>query len=315
MTAASLPDFSRARVLVVGDVMLDRYWFGDVNRISPEAPVAIVNVKRTEERPGGAANVARNVTALDGGATLLAVVGDDEAARSLELLLAKDKVRSSLHRDPAFSTTVKLRVIGHQQQLLRIDFEQMPSHEILSAKLDEFERLVDEADVVVLSDYGKGGLEHVEKMIAAARRHKRPVLVDPKGWDYTRYRGATLLTPNRTEFREVAGRWKDDDDFRRRAQKLREDLDLDALIVTRSEEGMSLFTAEEAWHEPTRAREVFDVSGAGDTVIGVLALMVAAGANLHDAMRAANHAAGIVVGKLGTAVVHRDELAASLAGS
>ena len=277
-----------------------------MNRISPEAPVAIVNVKRTEERPGGAANVARNVTALDGGATLLAVVGDDEAARSLELLLAKDKVRSSLHRDPAFSTTVKLRVIGHQQQLLRIDFEQMPSHEILSAKLDEFERLVDEADVVVLSDYGKGGLEHVEKMIAAARRHKRPVLVDPKGWDYTRYRGATLLTPNRTEFREVAGRWKDDDDFRRRAQKLREDLDLDALIVTRS---------EEAWHEPTRAREVFDVSGAGDTVIGVLALMVAAGANLHDAMRAANHAAGIVVGKLGTAVVHRDELAASLAGS
>ena len=258
MTAASLPDFSRARVLVVGDVMLDRYWFGDVNRISPEAPVAIVNVKRTEERPGGAANVARNVTALDGGATLLAVVGDDEAARSLELLLAKDKVRSSLHRDPAFSTTVKLRVIGHQQQLLRIDFEQMPSHEILSAKLDEFERLVDEADVVVLSDYGKGGLEHVEKMIAAARRHKRPVLVDPKGWDYTRYRGATLLTPNRTEFREVAARWKDDDDFRRRAQKLREDLDLDALIVTRSEEGMSLFTAEEAWHEPTQAREVYD---------------------------------------------------------
>ena len=315
MKAASLPDFSRARVLIVGDVMLDRYWFGDVNRISPEAPVAVVQVKRTEERPGGAANVARNITALDGGAMLLAVVGDDEAARSLEALLARDKVRSSLHRDPAFSTTVKLRVIGHQQQLLRIDFEQMPGHEILSAKLDEFERLVDESDVVVLSDYGKGGLEHVEKMIAAARAHKKPVLVDPKGWDYTRYRGATLLTPNRTEFREVAGRWKDDDDFRRRAQKLREDLDLDALIVTRSEEGMSLFTAEEAWHDPTRAREVFDVSGAGDTVIGVLALMVAAGANLHDAMRAANHAAGIVVGKLGTAVVHRDELAASLAGS
>src|SRR3989440_7262204 len=314
MTAASLPDFSRARVLVVGDVMLDRYWFGDVNRISPEAPVAIVNVKRTEERPGGAANVARNITALDGGAMLLAVVGDDEAARSLEALLAKDKVRSSLHRDPAFSTTVKLRVIGHQQQLLRIDFEQMPSHEILSAKLDEFERLVDEADVVVLSDYGKGGLEHVEKMIAAARRHKRPVLVDPKGWDYTRYRGATLLTPNRTEFREVAGRWKDDDDFRRRAQKLREDLDLDALIVPRSEGGMSLFTAEEAWHEPTRAREVFDVSGAGDTVIGVLALMVAAGANPHEMLKVGDHAARIVVGKLGTAGGHRDELAASPAG-
>jgi len=313
MSAVSLPDFARARVLIAGDVMLDRYWFGDVNRISPEAPVPVVHVKRTEERPGGAANVARNITALDGKATLLSVVGDDEAARSLEALLKREKVRASLHRDAQFSTTVKLRVIGHQQQLLRIDFERAPSHEILSAKLGEYERLVDEADVVVLSDYGKGALEHVEEMIAAARRHKKPVMVDPKGWDYTRYRGATVLTPNRTEFREVAGRWKDDDDFRRRAQKLREDLDLEALIVTRSEEGMSLFTAAEAWHEPTQAREVFDVSGAGDTVIGVLALMVAAGANLHDAMKAANHAAGIVVGKLGTAVVHRDELLASLA--
>jgi rfaE bifunctional protein kinase chain/domain len=312
MKAASLPDFKRAHVLIVGDVMLDRYWFGDVNRISPEAPVPVVHVKRTEERPGGAANVARNITALGGRATLLSVVGDDEASRTLEGLLRADNVRASLHRDAAFSTTVKLRVIGHQQQLLRIDFERMPSREILSAKLDEYEKLVDESDVVVVSDYGKGALEHVEKMIAAARRHKKPVLVDPKGWDYNRYRGATLLTPNRTEFREVAGRWKDDEDFRRRAQKLREDLELDALIVTRSEEGMSLFTAQEAWHEPTQAREVFDVSGAGDTVIGVLALMMAAGANLHDAMKAANHAAGIVVGKLGTAVVHPEELAASL---
>ena len=313
MSAVFLPDFTRARVLIAGDVMLDRYWFGDVNRISPEAPVPVVHVKRTEERPGGAANVARNITALEGSATLLSVVGDDEAARSLDALLKREKVRASLHRDADFSTTVKLRVIGHQQQLLRIDFERAPSHEILSAKLGEYERLVDEADVVVLSDYGKGALEHVEEMIATARRHKKPVMVDPKGWDYTRYRGATVLTPNRTEFREVAGRWKDDDDFRRRAQKLREDLDLEALIVTRSEEGMSLFTAAEAWHEPTQAREVFDVSGAGDTVIGVLAVMVAAGANLHDAMKAANHAAGIVVGKLGTAVVHRDELIASLA--
>jgi rfaE bifunctional protein kinase chain/domain len=315
MTDVALPDFKRAHVLIVGDVMLDRYWFGDVNRISPEAPVPVVHVKRTEERPGGAANVARNITALGGLATLLAVVGDDEAARSLEGLLRADKVRASLHRDPQFSTTVKLRVIGHQQQLLRIDFERMPSHEILSAKLDEYERLVDESDVVVLSDYGKGALEHVGQMIATARRHKKPVLADPKGWDYTRYRGATLLTPNRAEFREVAGRWKDDEDFRRRAQKLREDLDLDALIVTRSEEGMSLFTAQEAWHEPTQAREVFDVSGAGDTVIGVLGLMVAAGSGLHAAMRVANHAAGIVVGKLGTAVVHRDELVASLSTS
>jgi D-glycero-beta-D-manno-heptose-7-phosphate kinase len=292
-----LPDFTGCRILVAGDVMLDRYWFGDVSRISPEAPVPVVHVKRTEERPGGAANVARNITALDGRARLLSIVGADEAARSLEALLAAERVDASLHRDPSLSTTVKLRVIGQQQQLLRIDFE----------------RLLEEADVVVLSDYGKGGLERVGEMIALARRRGKPVLVDPKGWDYARYRGATLLTPNRGEFREVAGRWSDAEDFERRAQKLRADLELDALIVTRSEEGMSLFTARETRHEPTRAQEVYDVSGAGDTVIGVLALMVASGAQLGAAMRVANHAAGIVVGKLGTAVAHREELQASLA--
>ncbi|HSN21889.1 MAG TPA: D-glycero-beta-D-manno-heptose-7-phosphate kinase [Usitatibacter sp.] len=313
MSAIELPDFTRARILVAGDVMLDRYWFGDVHRISPEAPVPVVHVKRTEERPGGAANVARNITALGGAATLLAVAGNDEAADSLEKLLAAEHVKSSLHRDPGLSTTVKLRVVGQQQQLLRIDFERAPSPRALAAKLDEYERLVAGADAVVLSDYGKGGLERVQEMIAAARRRGKPVLVDPKGWDYERYRGATLLTPNRAEFREVAGRWSDDEDLARRAQKLRAELDLEALIVTRSEEGMSLFTARESRHEPTRAREVYDVSGAGDTVIGVLALMVAAGSGLVAAMRVANHAAGIVVGKLGTAVVHREELLESLA--
>ena len=272
-----------------------------------------MHVKRTEERPGGAANVARNITALGGGCTLLSVVGDDEAARSLERLLAGERVDASLHRDAALSTTVKLRVIGQQQQLLRIDFERAPGHEVLAAKLDEYERLVDAADAVVLSDYGKGGLAHVGEMIRLGRGHGKPVLVDPKGWDYERYRGATLLTPNRAEFREVAGRWSDEADLARRAQKLRAELGLDALMVTRSEEGMSLFTASESHHEHTRAREVYDVSGAGDTVIGVLALMVASGASLHDAMRVANHAAGIVVGKLGTAVVHPAELAESLA--
>jgi rfaE bifunctional protein kinase chain/domain len=307
-----LPDFSGVRVLVAGDVMLDRYWFGDVSRISPEAPVPVVHVKRSEERPGGAANVARNITALAGGCTLLSVVGTDEAAKTLEGLLAGDRVKTALHRDAALSTTVKLRVIGQQQQLLRIDFERAPSREVLAAKLDDYEKLVDEADAVVLSDYGKGSLERVQDMIAAAKRHGKPVLVDPKGEDYSRYRGATLLTPNRGEFRQVAGRWSDEADLARRAQKLRAELDLDALIVTRSEEGMSLFTADESHHEPTVAREVFDVSGAGDTVIGALALMVAAGADLHAAMKVANHAAGIVVGKLGTAVVHREELEASL---
>ena len=312
---SAMPDFARARLLVVGDVMLDRYWFGDVSRISPEAPVPVVHVQRTEERPGGAANVARNVTALGAACRLLSVVGDDEAGRSLARLLEAERVAGSLHRDAGFTTTVKLRVIGHQQQLLRIDFERAPGHEVLEAKLDEYQRLVDAADAVVLSDYGKGTLAHVDRMIAAARARGKPVLVDPKGSDYERYRGATLLTPNRAEFREVAGRWKDEADLERRAQRLRAELDLEALIVTRSEEGMSLFTAAESRHEHTRAREVYDVSGAGDTVIAVLALMVATGASLHDAMRVANHAAGIVVAKLGTAVVHPEELAQSLAST
>jgi rfaE bifunctional protein kinase chain/domain len=205
-----------------------------------------------------------------------------------------------------------LRVIGQQQQLLRIDFERSPSHEVLADKLDDYTALIANADAVILSDYGKGGLTHVAKMIEMARAAGKPVLVDPKGSDYSRYRHATVLTPNRSEFREVAGKWSDEADFARRARKLRESLDLDALIVTRSEEGMSLYTASEAWTEQTRAQEVYDVSGAGDTVIGTLALMVAGGAGLHDAMRVANHAAGIVVGKLGTAVVTPDELLRSL---
>jgi rfaE bifunctional protein kinase chain/domain len=313
MKQSELPQFAGRRVLIVGDVMLDRYWFGDVERISPEAPVPVVLVRRVEERPGGAANVARNIDALGGEATLLSVIGDDEAGVSLQALLEAGGVRASLHRDPQLSTTVKLRVIGQQQQLMRIDFERAPGHEVLAAKLDEFERLVDAADAVVLSDYGKGGLAHVTRMIEVARAHGKPVLVDPKGSEYARYRGATVLTPNRAEFREVAGRWSDEADLGRRAQKLRSELALDALIVTRSEDGMSLFTATETRREPTRAREVFDVSGAGDTVIAALALMVAAGADLPSAMRVANHAAGIVVGKLGTAVVHREELVESLA--
>jgi rfaE bifunctional protein kinase chain/domain len=315
MNPRDLPDFAACRVLVVGDVMLDRYWFGDVERISPEAPVPVVLVRRVEERPGGAANVARNIDALGGRATLLSVIGEDEAGLALDRLVREGGIRASLHRDAQLSTTVKLRVIGQQQQLLRVDFERAPGHEVLAAKLDEFERLVDEADAIVLSDYGKGGLAHVSRMIERARAHGKPVLVDPKGAEYARYRGATLLTPNRGEFREVAGRWSDEDDLSRRAQKLRTDLQLDALIVTRSEDGMSLFTAAGTRREPTRAREVFDVSGAGDTVIAALSLMVAAGADLPAAMRVANHAAGIVVGKLGTAVVHREELLESLAAS
>jgi D-glycero-beta-D-manno-heptose-7-phosphate kinase len=312
MLSKSLPDLARARVLVVGDVMLDRYWFGDVSRISPEAPVPIVRVTRTEERPGGAANVARNIAALGGQATLLSVVGDDEAGRSLAALLERDRVTTLFHKDRDLPTTVKLRVIGRQQQLVRIDFETTPSREVLDDKLGEFESLIDAADAVILSDYGKGGLAHVARMIGMARAKKKKILIDPKGEDYSKYRGATMLTPNRGEFREVAGRWKSDAELEAKAEAMRVELELEALMVTRSEEGMSLFTAAGALHEPTRAREVFDVSGAGDTVIATLGLLLAAGASLHDAMHAANVAAGIVVGKLGTATVSREELIVAL---
>jgi rfaE bifunctional protein kinase chain/domain len=298
----------KARLLVVGDVMLDRYWFGDVERISPEAPVPVVRVGRTEERLGGAANVARNIVAIGAAAGLLSVVGEDEAAGCIEALLKADGIDAQLHRDPDLATTIKLRVIGRQQQLLRIDFETEPGHEVLMSKLADFEARLKNADLVILSDYGKGGLKHIERMIVAARAAGKFVLVDPKGEDYSRYKGATLITPNRSEFREVAGRWKSEDDLTARAQKLRGDLGLDALLITRSEEGMTLYREGERLHVPAVAREVYDVSGAGDTVIAILGVMLAAGANFAEAVKFANKAAGIVVGKLGTAVVHPEEL-------
>jgi rfaE bifunctional protein kinase chain/domain len=301
-------NFENARVLVVGDVMLDRYWFGEVSRISPEAPVPVVHIGRTEERPGGAANVARNAAALGARVSLLSVVGEDEAGDSLERLVRSEDLNVVLHRDARLDTTIKLRVIGRQQQLLRIDFETQPSHEVLLNKLEDFKRMLAETDVVVMSDYGKGGLTHIGQMIELASAAGKAVLVDPKGDDYARYRGATLLTPNRSEFRQVAGSWKSEEELARKAEQLRRELDLQALLVTRSEEGMTLYRESGMLHEPARAREVYDVSGAGDTVIATLAVMLASGADLPEAVRLANRAAGIVVGKLGTAVVHREEL-------
>jgi len=299
---------ARARVLVVGDVMLDRYWFGDVERISPEAPVPVVRIARTEERPGGAANVARNVAALGAHAMLLSATGEDEPADTLLRLLSIDRIRTSFLRDAALTTTVKLRVIGRQQQLLRIDFETAPPNELLASHLDAFDALLADADALVLSDYGKGGLAHIATMIDRARAASKPVLVDPKGDDWDRYRGATVITPNRSEFRQVAGRARDEADLTRRAQALRQQLGVEALLLTRSEEGMSLYSDAGELTIPAQAREVFDVSGAGDTVIATLGALLAAGATLPDAMSIANEAAGVVVGKLGTAVAEPGEL-------
>lgn len=303
-----LPDTHLSRILIVGDVMLDRYWFGDVSRISPEAPVPVVKVEKSEERPGGAANVARNIAALGARASLLSVVGADEAGASLARLLADAQIDASLHEDAQLNTTVKLRVLGRQQQLLRIDFENMPTHEVLQAKLAEFAERLPHCDVLILSDYGKGGLTHIGEMIRLARAAGKPVLVDPKGDDYGRYAGATIVTPNRAELREVVGRWGSEDDLHARVARLRKELGLEALLLTRSEEGMSLFSAAGVVHEPALAREVFDVSGAGDTVIATMAVMLASGQTLEQAMRWANRAAGVVVGKLGTATCSLEEL-------
>ncbi len=306
--SVSIPATAAARILIVGDVMLDRYWFGEVSRISPEAPVPVVKVEKVEERPGGAANVARNCAALGAQVALLSVVGADEAGKTLARLMADANIDTSLHEDVRLNTTVKLRVISRQQQLLRIDFENTPDHEVLRAKLADFSARLADCDVVILSDYGKGGLTHIGEMIELARAKGKPVLVDPKGDDYRRYAGATLLTPNRSELREVIGRWQDEADLELKAQRLREALDLTALLVTRSEEGMSLFSAVGVRHEAAVAREVYDVSGAGDTVIATLAVMLASGLPLSQALFLANRAAGIVVGKLGTATCSLEEL-------
>ena len=297
-----------ARVLVVGDAMLDRYWFGAVDRISPEAPVPVVRVEREEERLGGAANVALNVKTLGAQVTLLTVVGDDEPARRLTALLEREGIRSLLGRDPQLFTIVKLRVIGRSQQLIRIDFENQPDHEVLAQSLADYERALHDVDAVLFSDYGKGGLTHIPRMIELARAAAKPVLVDPKGDDYARYAGANVITPNRAELAEVVGRWSSEDDLQRRVHELRERLGLDGLLLTRSEDGMSLFDAAGHLHVPAQAREVFDVTGAGDTVIATLAAMLACGLPLRDAVPIANRAGGIVVGKFGTASIRYEEL-------
>ena len=309
MTLPLTPEkIAAARVLVVGDAMLDRYWYGPVERISPEAPVPVVRVTRTEERIGAAANVAYNIVTLGAQASLLTVVGEDEASHQLEALVAKTGITPHFGRDARLKTTVKLRVIGRQQQLIRLDFENTPENEVLASQSATFEKLHPQHDAVLFSDYGKGGLAHIVLMIAQARAAGKIVLVDPKGSDYERYRNASVITPNRAELEHVIGPWRDEADLRAKAHKLRTSLNLEALLLTRSEEGMTLFDAEGELHVPALAREVFDVTGAGDTVIATLAAMVATGMGLREAVPIANRAGGVVVGKFGTATVNYNEL-------
>ena len=304
----SKEQLAQAKVLVVGDVMLDRYWYGAVDRISPEAPVPVVRITREENRLGGCANVAFNAVSVGAQASLLSVVGDDEASHLLQDLIAKSGINPYFGRDAQLKTTVKLRVFGRQQQLLRVDFENTPQNEVLSSQTQQFMQLLADHPVVLFSDYGKGGLAHITDMIAAARKANKSVLIDPKGSDFSRYAGATCITPNRAEFQQVVGGWNSEEELSTKAHNLRKQLQLDAVLLTRSEEGMTLFDAQGIAHIAAQAREVFDVTGAGDTVIATLAALVAAGMSLREAMPWANRAGGMVVGKFGTATVSYEEL-------
>lgn len=297
-----------SRVLIAGDAMLDRYWFGDAERISPEAPVPVVRVMRTQDRLGGAANVANNIAGVGGSATLLSIVGDDDAGRMIEHLSANCGIEPRLVVDPGHRTILKLRILARQQQMLRCDFEAAPSRTALERYLEIFRSVLPDHRALILSDYGKGGLAHITPMIEAARALGLPVLIDPKGSDYSRYIGATAITPNRAELAQVVGKWSGESDLIERAQNLRKELRLEYLLLTRSEEGMTLFSDSGVLNVPAQAREVYDVSGAGDTVIAILAVMLAAGFSIEQAVRTANRAGGIVVGKLGTASVSFDEL-------
>ena len=304
----TLPRYDQAPVLVVGDVMLDRYWHGGTSRISPEAPVPVVRVEQIEDRTGGAANVALNIAALGAPALLVGVTGEDEAADSLADSLAAAGVEAYFQRRDEQPTIVKLRVMSRHQQLLRMDFEE-PFATDTQALARQVEALLAGVKVLVLSDYGKGALQNHQVLIQAARARGIPVLADPKGKDFSIYRGASLITPNLHEFETIVGGCKDEAELVSKGAKLMRELELGALLVTRGEHGMTLLRPEHApLHLPARAREVFDVTGAGDTVISTLAASIAAGEELPQAVALANLAAGIVVGKLGTAAISAPEL-------
>jgi rfaE bifunctional protein kinase chain/domain len=296
------------RVLVVGDAVLDRYWLGEVDRISPEAPVPVLLVKREQERLGGAANVALNVKTLGGQVTLLSMVGQDEPARRLTKILEAQRVSALLVQDPRLQTIVKLRLIGRAVQLMRVHFEEESNHKVSYQMLDVFERELPQHDVVLFSEYGKGELAHIPRMIEFARNAGKLVLVDPKGTDYLRYAGASLITPNREEMRQVVGAWRDEVDLQRKAEALRANLGLQALLLTRAEDGMSLFQADSVDHVKAQLREVADVTGAGDTVIATLALMLACSLSMAQAMEIANRAGGLVVSKFGSSTLSYEDL-------
>ncbi len=309
----SLKQLAQARVLIVGDSMLDRYWTGEVTRISPEAPVPVVSVTQEEVRLGGAANVAMNIASMNAKPILLSVVGDDEAGRTLAEMLSDSSIESCLQTDDLLQTTVKLRLMSRNQQMVRADFESTPSAAVLDACLASFQSELAKVDVVLVSDYGKGGTRNITAMIAQARAKNVAVYVDPKGSDYAAYRGASMITPNLAEFQQVVGQVYELDEIQAAAKKLMNELDLQACLVTLSERGMLLCRRDATpIHQPTRAREVYDVTGAGDTVIAMMALAHAAHYEDDQALVLATHAAGVVVSKSGTAAAQIDEVLSSM---
>ncbi len=304
-----IPAFNQAKVLVVGDIMLDRYWHGPTQRISPEAPVPIVKINQDEDRPGGAANVALNIASIGGKVTLAGITGNDEAAKTIESYLRSLDIDCYFDKQQDVPTITKLRVMSRNQQLIRLDFEESLAAINKSALTNNIAELVQQHDVMLLSDYDKGTLSEVQTLIKLAKHHQIPVLVDPKGTDFSRYQGASILTPNMSEFEAVVGKCQNEADLVQKGQRLLKKLDLEAMLITRSEQGMTLLrNGEEEFHLPTQAKEVYDVTGAGDTVIATLALGLAAKADFRHASALANIAAGIVVGKLGTSAVSEAEL-------
>lgn len=318
MTALkNIPNFEKAAILVVGDIMLDRYWFGDTARISPEAPVPVVNIKQIDERPGGAGNVALNIAALGAKVTLLGICGQDSAADILIQQLKSNHVIHDLICDPSLPTTTKLRIISRHQQLLRLDFEEK-LHSFDPEKLiQNYKKHLSSVNLVILSDYNKGTLRCAPTLIKFAREANVPIVIDPKGNDFSIYHGATVITPNLKEFENIVGACHTENEIVQKAHVFLEQHNIDTLLLTRGERGMTLVRKHqtEELHIPAYAREVFDVTGAGDTVIAVLSSSLAAGSSIPDATMLANLAASLVVSKLGAATISATELSVALNGS
>lgn len=305
----SLKKLANAHVLVIGDVMLDRYWMGSVDRISPEAPVPIVSVKQTEDRVGGAGNVARNITALGGKCTLMGIVGDDSPGKKIEKIIEDSFIDNALYIEQEYETVTKLRVLSRNQQLIRADFESIPSQNSLDRLQDQFKGLVKDHDVVVFSDYGKGCLVHIEELIEVARKNGKRVLVDPKGTEFSRYQNASMITPNLSEFQAVVGDVSTDGVMKEKALSMIAEFGFAQLLVTLSDKGMVLFNADGTEiRVAAQSQEIFDVSGAGDTVISVMAMMLASNLDSAVGVGIANYAAGSVIKKIGTAITSQSEI-------